>query len=131
LNLKELSAYTKSIIIGSIASIILIGVSLPLLAWFIGPVIGSYTYSYLKRDLNIKKSIIIGFVLGLIYVVLSILFSLILSGGKASIPSWNSIILIICGLILRMILAALYGLIGGLIAYISLRAFNKNKKILS
>ncbi|GAB4317562.1 MAG: hypothetical protein Kow0019_18760 [Methanobacteriaceae archaeon] len=128
MNLKDLSTDTKSIIIGSITSIILICVNAPLLAWFIGPVIGSYIYSYLKRDLNIKKSLIIGFFLGLIFIVFSILFSLILSGGKASIPSWNSIPLIMGGLILRVVLAALYGLIGGLIAYISLRAFNKNKK---
>ncbi|MDI6644870.1 MAG: hypothetical protein QME14_07405 [Methanobacteriaceae archaeon] len=127
MNLKELSADIKSIILGSIVSIILIGVNITLLSWFIGPVIGSYTYSYLKRDLNIKKSLIIGFIIGLVFVVFSILFSLILSGGKPSIPSWNNMLLIIGGLTLRVILASLYGLIGGLIAYISLKIFYKNK----
>lgn len=127
MKVKKLSKGSKSIISGSIISIILIGINLPLLAWFIGPAIGSYTYSYLKRDLNIKNSIIIGFLVGLIFVVFSILFSFILSGGKVSIPSWNSILLVMGGLVLRVVFAALYGLIGGLIAYISLRTFNKNK----
>lgn len=128
MNIKELSADTQSIIIGSIISIILIIANVPLLAWFFGPVTGAFTSNYLKRPFNLKYSFMIGLDVGVVFVVASILYSLILSSGNVNFPHWSSLPLIIGGLLLRVLLAAIYGIIGGLIAYISLRLFNTAKK---
>ncbi len=128
MNIKELSIDTKSILIGSAISIVLILVNAPLLAWFFGPVVGAFLSNFFKREFNVKYSLMVGLVIGVVFMLFYLIYSIAVHGGQVSLPNWNSILLLTEAVLIRIIAAVIYGLVGGLIAYVSIRIFNTNKK---
>ncbi|MGC9516741.1 MAG: hypothetical protein ACP5C3_03480 [Methanomicrobiales archaeon] len=127
MSIKELSIDTKSILIGSLISVILVLINVPLLAWFFGPVVGAFISNFYKGEFKFKYSFMMGLDIGVIFIVFYLLYTIVIHGIPIGPVNWNSILSLIGLVLVRIVVAAIFGLIGGLIALLSIKLFNNNK----